>query len=85
MTDLETDSVCSSYVPQTKGAQTVTLPPVSALGREAWPAGALPAEAARLAWLHQVRKGNRDLGELAQAETPSQHRLRPLGNCFCTY
>lgn len=32
MTALETDSVCGSYVPQTKGAQTVTLPSVSCPG-----------------------------------------------------
>lgn len=75
MTALETNSVCSSSVPQAKGAQTVALPPVPCPG-EGSVAGRCSTcrgkpGVAWLAWLHRVCKGSRDPGELAQAETPA--------------
>lgn len=70
----ETDSVCSGYIPRQRVPGESPCLPFRALGREAWPAGTPPAEAACLAWLHRVCKGSRDPGELAQAGTPSQRR-----------
>lgn len=90
MTALETDSVCSGYVPWTKGARAVALPPVSCPG-EGSVAGWCSACRGCLAGMATpgLQREQRPWGagtgtdpQPAQAETPRKLLLYLLGPGF---